>query len=936
MTTDAETTAASNDVDPHELRANLRQADPGVLVAVLAQLTGDATVIDRFGPAISHVPDPPERAGVTDPDTAEALVSAVVEALERPRSDGALAADDPGLFRRLLPVALGSEVDEEFVPLLLEQGGFQLSQPTLPRTAPIPETMTVAIIGAGLAGIITALAAADAGVAYEIFDRNAEVGGTWLTTTYPGHRRRHTIGVLLVVARCESGVDELLPAGRGVSAPTWCRWPTSTVCAITPGSALRSRRCGGTTTVWNGRSTRWTPKAIAMSATRVSSSPPPAISTGRAGLMCRVGKRSLAPAFTRPSGTPYWTSLVSGWPIIGAGCTAVQIVDTCVDEVEHLTVFQRQPHWVAPRKRLTDDVPEFRRYLGRHVPYYAKWNRLKSYWGTADNNYPVILQDPEWAADHLSISAANDVLLQMCLDYIDRTFGAGSELAKKVTPDFAPYGKRIIRDPGGYYAALTRDHVDVEASEPAVVNASGIVTADGRQIDLDVIIYATGYHLDFLSTIDIRGRGGQKLADVWGDSPRAYRGGTVPGFPNLFINSAPNYSPGHGAGANFSMEVMAHYVVECLQLMALRGAKTMEVTPHAHDEYVSGIDQAMARTVWCHTPNAHTYYRSGSGRVVVATPYRLVDLWHEHRAPIEGHFELAMRQLLSGKTALVTGSSRGIGRAIAQRLAAEGATVVVTARSHEPSPSVRWGSSAALPGTIGETIELIESAGGKAIGIAADLESPDKRDDLVRRVLDTTGRLDILVNNAGFADYSMVEDMSLDTFERTVEHYVRVPFVLTKAAVPHMRKQGAGWIVNIGSVTGVAPMRPYREYNKTSGDVVYASMKAALHRFTQGIAAELLDANIAVNCVGPSTAVRTPGASQLIPESFPTEPVEYLAETVLAMCHRPAAERTGLVAFSLHYPWSVQLPVHSLDGATVLPPLEPPATANPNILPGGI
>ena len=113
-------------------------------------------------------------------------------------------------------------------------------------------------------------------------------------------------------------------------------------------------------------------------------------------------------------------------------------------------------------------------------------------------------------------------------------------------------------------------------------------------------------------------------------------------------------------------------------------------------------------------------------------------------------------------------------------------------------------------------------------------------------------------------------------------------------------------------------------------------MKAALHRFTQGVAAELLDSNIAVNCVGPSTAIRTPGASQLIPDTFPTEPVEYLAETVLAMCHLPAAERTGLVAFSLHYPWSQELPVHSLDGASVLPPLEPPATANPNILPAGM
>lgn len=129
-----------------------------------------------------------------------------------------------------------------------------------------------------------------------------------------------------------------------------------------------------------------------------------------------------------------------------------------------------------------------------------------------------------------------------------------------------------------------------------------------------------------------------------GDSPRAYRGGTVPGFPNLFITSAPpNYSPpGHGAGANFSMEVLAHFILECLQLMALRGARTIEVTERAFEEYVAGIDEAMQRTVWCHTPpNAHTYYRSESGRVVVATPpYRLVDLWQQHRAPVEEDFVL--------------------------------------------------------------------------------------------------------------------------------------------------------------------------------------------------------------------------------------------------------------------------------------------------------
>jgi 4-hydroxyacetophenone monooxygenase len=308
--------------------------------------------------------------------------------------------------------------------------------------------------------------------------------------------------------------------------------------------------------------------------------------------------------------------------------------------VAHLTVFQRQPHWVAPRRRATDDVPDHQRWLGTRLPFYANWVRLKSFWGTADNNYPVILNDPEWAAEHLSISPANDALLQLCLDYIDRVFGAGSELAQKVTPEFAPYGKRIIRDPGGYYAALAREHVDVEASEPARVSAAGIVTADGREIELDVIIYATGYYLDFLSTVDIRGRDGKKLAEEWGDSPRAYRGGTVPGFPNLFISSAPNYSPGHGAGHNFGVEVMVHYVVECLQLMALRKASVMEVKQRAYEDYVADIDATMAGTVWCHTPTAHTYYRSGGGRIVIAFPYRLVDVWRSHRAPLQEDFEL--------------------------------------------------------------------------------------------------------------------------------------------------------------------------------------------------------------------------------------------------------------------------------------------------------
>ena len=282
---------------------------------------------------------------------------------------------------------------------------------------------------------------------------------------------------------------------------------------------------------------------------------------------------------------------------------------------------------------------------------------------------------------------------------------------------------------------------------------------------------------------------------------------------------------------------------------------------------------------------------------------------------------------LDGRVALVTGASRGIGRSIARRLAKAGASVGVTARSLDKAGE--------FAGTLAETVALIEQAGGRAFALQADLEDPAERDSLVERAVSQAGRLDILVNAAGFAQYATVEKMPDAFFEATFDHYLRAPFKLAQAAIPVMRAQGGGWIVNVGSVTAERPAKPYDDFARLGGATIYGAMKAALSRFTQGLAAELEADGIAVNQIAPTGAISTPGADRYIPEGYPTEPVEYLAEAALALCHRPPSECTGLITYSLQYPLALGLDVVDLDTGKPLPPPEIPEYAHPDIRPTG-
>ena len=201
---------------------------------------------------------------------------------------------------------------------------------------------------------------------------------------------------------------------------------------------------------------------------------------------------------------------------------------------------------------------------------------------------------------------------------------------------------------------------------------------------------------------------------------------------------------------------------------------------------------------------------------------------------------------LEGKVAIVTGSSRGLGKAIAMGFAREGAEVVVAARTEVENEK--------LPGTIQKTVEEIQKLGRRAVSVKCDVTDEQSVNGMVQKALSEFGRVDILVNNAGTAFYYPVIETPLKRWELVLKVNLTGVFLCSKAVLPHMVKQKSGSIINISSLAADEKVA-----GKVSTGLAYAVAKAGLDRFTYGLAAELGKFNIAVNCLKPYGVVDTEG-----------------------------------------------------------------------------
>ena len=263
------------------------------------------------------------------------------------------------------------------------------------------------------------------------------------------------------------------------------------------------------------------------------------------------------------------------------------------------------------------------------------------------------------------------------------------------------------------------------------------------------------------------------------------------------------------------------------------------------------------------------------------------------------------------RVALVTGASRGIGKAIARRLASEGASVVVNAS--------RMGAHGAMPGTLEQAASDIQSHGGKAAAIACDLADPAAREGLVDRASEFFGPIDILVNNAAASVMKLPSETTNGDRSFMFELNVNAPVDLAQQAIAGMKKRG-GWVLNIGSATSSQPQLPYRDSKQAAWIIgAYGATKACLDRYTVALSHEVQEYDIFVNCMMPTSIVLTAGAEYVrdIARANPdwVEPVEMMAEGALELC---SGRHVGRVLTSREIVHSTGRKVHSLDGKEIL------------------
>ncbi len=456
----------------------------------------------------------------------------------------------------------------------------------------------VAIIGSGFSGLGMAVRLKQAGIDdFVILERAADLGGTWRDNTYPG---------------CQCDVESNLYSFSFAPNPAWTRtysrqaeiWEYLRLCAEKFGLGPHIRyRHDVRSASWDEAAARW----------RIGSS---GGSFSTDVLVAAVGPLS-EPSLPALPGLDGFAGPVfhsAAWDhgvdlagkrvaVVGTGASAIQFVPHIQPKVARLHLFQRTPPWVLPHR--DREVRGIARTLYRSIPGLQRLVRLGVYWSRELFVIPLMKVRPSPAPE------------QMARHHLDKQV-ADPELRARLTPSYAIGCKRILIS-NEYYPAIQQPNVELVTDGIREVRGSSIVSADGSERAVDVIILATGFRVTEMPFARwVTGRGGRRLADHWSGSPAAYRGTAVAGFPNLFLLLGPNTGLGH-TSVLVMLEAQLRYVMECLRHLERSGMATLEVLPEAQEAFNVSVQSRLRDTVW-NSGGCRSWYLDPTGRNTTIWP----------------------------------------------------------------------------------------------------------------------------------------------------------------------------------------------------------------------------------------------------------------------------------------------------------------------------
>ena len=313
--------------------------------------------------------------------------------------------------------------------------------------------------------------------------------------------------------------------------------------------------------------------------------------------------------------------------LVGAGASGFQIGPAIVDDVEQLTVFQRTPQWMAPNPRYHAAVKAGEHWALRHLPGYGRWFRFMLMWQSSDKLLELVRIDEEWADFPRTANAFSAQRREVFVKWIEQNVGDDPQLLAKVMPQYPPMSKRMLQDNGSWLKCLTRPNVELVNTPIVDIGESSLATADDRY-DVDVIVLATGFRAsEVLYPLDIVGRDGVTMAETWDGKPSAYRGISVPGFPNFFMLGGPGTGLAHAGSIIFTTECQMRYIGDALRMLVEGRQHSIEPTVSAYDGYKEELQAEVETMMWGHPTIEHSWYKSADGKVYLLCPWRLVDYW---------------------------------------------------------------------------------------------------------------------------------------------------------------------------------------------------------------------------------------------------------------------------------------------------------------------